>query len=140
MRFPLYTISMSGNPHSELIILSWRHHPSAAIERPFSVCCNPASDQHVATRRSCSGSDVQYLGSVSSALKRSNRQLAMMVTGPIAFTLAIAEDEQLANAVGTTEAMVTGSMIRTLSQTMSAFAVATGGKADMPFCTAHVCF
>jgi len=23
---------------------------------------------------------------------------------------------------------------------MSAFAVAIGGKADMPFCTAHVCF
>jgi hypothetical protein len=35
-----------------------------------------------------------------------------------------------------TEAMVTGFMVRTLSQTMSAF----GGKADMTFCAAHVRF
>ena len=55
---------------------------------------------------------------------RSDRQLAVMVTGPIAFTLAIAIDQQLVNTVGADRPDGDRLHIRTLSQTMSAI----GGK------------
>ena len=84
---------------SELIILSWRHHPSAAIERPFlSAVIRPQiSTSPPADRAAAATLNIRQRFLCAEAV---DRQLAMMVTGPIAFTLAIAEDEQLANAVG----------------------------------------
>jgi hypothetical protein len=59
-----------------------------------------------------------------------------MVTGPIAVTLAIAIDEELANAVGADRGDGDGLHDANLIANKVAF----WRKADMPFCTAYVCF
>ena len=102
------------------------HHPSATVQRRLllavvrpQISTSPSADRASATALN--------VGQCFVCAELVNRRLAVMVTGPVAFTLAIANRQGAGERRSRTEAMVTSCMIRTLSQTMSAF----GGKADI---------